>query len=364
MVEEAKSQAGEMNVGSSENSPLPSSFVIRHSSFQRIAILGAGSWGTALAVWLAARGQSVTLWGHDPEHIRCLRDTATNDKYLPGVLLPPNVAPVADLAAVAGTDLVVFVTPSRALREVAGRLHDAACIAPDATLLSCTKGIEYGTGARMSQILAECLPGHAVAVLSGPSHAEEVARQSPAAVVIGCAQSKTAVRLQTLFSAGTLRAYTGEDVAGIELGGALKNIFAIAAGVCDGLGLGDNAKAALVTRCLAELVRLGVRLGGQKETFQGLSGIGDLMVTCFSRYSRNRKVGERLGRGETPEAIAASMSMVAEGVPTVRSAHRRARALGVETPVLDQVYAVLYEKRSPAEALRGLFLREPKPESD
>ena len=198
---------------------------------------------------------------------------------------------------------------------------------------------------------------------SGPSHAEEVARQSPAAVVIGCSQAETAVRLQTLFNAGALRTYTGEDVAGIELGGALKNIFAIAAGVSDGLGFGDNAKAALVTRCLAELVRLGVRLGGQRETFQGLSGIGDLMVTCFSQHSRNRRVGERLGRGETLEDITASMSMVAEGVPTTRSAHACASSLSIETPVLDQVYAVLYEKRPPAEALRGLFLREPKPES-
>ena len=334
------------------------------TAFKKIAVLGAGSWGTALAVWLAARGHAVTLWGHDPEHIRCLRDIGTNAKYLPGVTLPPMITPVADLKAAEGADLVIFVTPSRALREVAGQLRDASCLAPDTTLLSCTKGIEYGTGARMSEILAECLPGHAVAVLSGPSHAEEVARQSPAAIVIGCARAASAVRLQTLFTAGTLRAYTGEDVAGIELGGALKNIFAIAAGVSDGLGFGDNAKAALVTRCLAELVRLGVCLGGQRETFQGLSGIGDLMVTCFSRHSRNRKVGERLGRGETLEEVTASMSMVAEGVPTTRSAHRRARASGIETPVLDQVYAVLYEKRSPAEALRGLFLREPKPESE
>ena len=332
--------------------------------FQRIAVLGAGSWGTALAVWLAGQGHPVTLWGHDPAHIRCLRETGTNAKYLPGVALPPSVALADDLAAASGADLVVFVTPSRALRKVAGQVHERVRLAPDATLLSCTKGIEYGTGARMSEILAECLPGHAVAVLSGPSHAEEVARQSPAAIVIGCERSEAAVRLQSIFTAGTLRAYTNGDVAGIELGGALKNIFAIAAGVSDGLGLGDNAKAALVTRCLAELVRLGARLGGRRETFQGLSGIGDLMVTCFSQHSRNRMVGERLGRGETLEAVTASMSMVAEGVPTTRSAHTRARELGIETPVLDQVYAVLYEKRSPAEALQGLFLREPKPESE
>ena len=332
--------------------------------FQKIAVLGAGSWGTALAVWLAARGHAVTLWGHDPTHIRCLRETATNAKYLPGVALPSSVVLVDDLAAVVGADLAVFVTPSRALREVAGQVRDRARLASDATLLSCTKGIEYGTGARMSEILADCLPGRPVAVLSGPSHAEEVARQSPAAVVVGCTRPEIAVRLQTIFTAGTLRAYTSDDVAGIELGGALKNIFAIAAGVGDGLGFGDNAKAALVTRCLAELVRLGVRLGGRRETFQGLSGIGDLMVTCFSRHSRNRKVGERLGRGETLEEITASMAMVAEGVPTTRSAYALSRTLGTQTPVLDQMQAILYEKRSPAEALRGLFLREPKPESD
>ncbi len=332
--------------------------------FRKIAVLGAGSWGTALAVWLAARGEAVTLWGHDPAHIRCLRETGTNDKYLPGIALPSSVVPVNDLDAVRDADLAVFVTPSRTLREVASQVRERARLAPDATLLSCTKGIEYGTGARMSEILAECLPGHAVAVLSGPSHAEEVARQSPTAVVIGSGQPETAVRLQSVFNADALRAYTSDDIAGIELGGALKNIFAIAAGVSDGLGLGDNAKAALVTRSLAELVRLGVRLGGRRETFQGLSGIGDLMVTCFSRHSRNRKVGERLGRGETLEAITASMSMVAEGVPTARSAHARARELGVKTPVLDQVHAMLYEKRSPAEALRGLFLREPRPESE
>ena len=331
--------------------------------FQKIVILGAGSWGTALAVWLAARGHAITLWGHDPTHIRSLRETGANAKYLPGVALPATVELVDDLAAVDGADLVVFVTPSRALREVATHVRERVRPAAGATLLSCTKGIEYGTGARMSEILAASLPGHPIAVLSGPSHAEEVARQSPAAIVVGCQQPGNAIRLQTIFNAGALRAYTSDDLAGIEFGGALKNIYAIAAGVSDGLGFGDNAKAALVTRCLAELVRLGIGLGGRRETFQGLSGIGDLMVTCFSRHSRNRKVGERLGRGETLDAITTSMSMVAEGIPTTRSAHARARELGIETPVLDQIHAVLYGKRSPAEALRELFLREPKPES-
>lgn len=333
-------------------------------SFEKIAILGAGSWGTALAVWLAARGQRVTLWGHDADHVRRLRETRRNEAYLPGVPLPPAVALVETLAEVAGSDLVVFVTPSRALRAVAGQLATTAAPAPGAVLLSCTKGIEFGSGKRMSEVLSDCLPGHDVAVLSGPSHAEEVARHSPTAIVLGAANTEAAARLQILFNAAALRAYTSDDVAGIELGGALKNIFAIAAGVSDGLGFGDNAKAALVTRSLAELVRLGVRLGGRRETFQGLSGIGDLMVTCFSRHSRNRLVGERLGRGEKIEAITSSMRMVAEGVPTTRSGFAGARAHGLETPVIDQVYAVLYGGRAPAEALRGLFLRDPRPESD
>ena len=332
-------------------------------SFEKISVLGAGSWGTALAIWLAARGLPVTLWGHDPEHIARLRETGLNETYLPGVSLPPTIAPVTDLATVAGSDLIIFVTPSRALRQVAGQLA-AVPLASGAVLLSCTKGIEFGSGRRMSEVLADCLPGHEVAVLSGPSHAEEVSRHSPTAIVLGAADTGTAARLQTLFNAAALRAYTSDDVAGIELGGALKNIFAVAAGVSDGLGFGDNAKAALVTRSLAELVRLGTRLGGRRETFQGLSGIGDLMVTCFSRHSRNRQVGERLGRGESIKAITASMRMVAEGVPTTRSVFAIAREHGLATPVIDQVHAVLYEGRAPAEALRSLFTRDPRPEND
>ncbi len=331
--------------------------------FEKIAVLGAGSWGTALAVWLGARGQRVTLWGHDPAHIALLREARTNAKYLPGIALPTLVEPVDTLEVIAGSDLVIFVTPSRAIREVAGQLA-VVPLAPNAVLLSCTKGIEFGTGQRMSQVLTDCLPGLEVAVLSGPSHAEEVARHSPTALVIGGHRPDAIARLQQLFNARALRTYTSDDVSGIELGGALKNIFAIAAGVGDGLGFGDNAKAALVTRSLAELIRLALRMGGRRETFQGLSGSGDLMVTCFSRHSRNRLVGERLGRGESLAAIRASMSMVAEGVPTTLSAYTCARALGVDTPVIDEVHAVLYENRAPAEALQNLFGREPRPEND
>ena len=333
--------------------------------FQKIAVLGAGSWGTALSVWLAERGQRVTLWGHDPRHVARLRQTRENARYLPGVALPEGVLPVENLADAAGADLVLFVTPSHALRRVAGEF---AAVAPGVSarplLLSCTKGLELDSGRRMSEVLAECLPGSTVAALSGPSHAEEVGRDQPTALVLGAPDAATAARLQGLFNAAALRAYTSDDVTGIELGGALKNIFAIAAGVSDGLGFGDNAKAALVTRSLAELVRLGVRMGGRRETFQGLSGIGDLMVTCFSRHSRNRQLGERLARGERLAAITESMSMVAEGVPTTRSAFACARKYGTPSPVIDQVYALLYEDASPAEALQTLFLRDPRPEND
>lgn len=335
---------------------------------EAVTILGAGSWGTALAIHLArARpGVPVRLWGHDPAHLARLREHGVNETYLPGVPLPREIEPVADLRVVADgkPGVVLFVTPSKALRSVAEEFAAAGGPAPGATLLSCTKGIEHASGRRMTEILAAVFPAQPVAALSGPSHAEEVARGTPTALVLAAETPGVAERLQGTFNAGALRAYTADDLPGVELGGALKNIYALAAGISDGLGLGDNAKAALVTRSLAEMVRLGVQLGGRRETFQGLSGIGDLMVTCFSRHSRNRGVGERLGRGEGLEAITASTRMVAEGVPTTRSGHEQAHRTGVQTPVLDQVYAVLYEGRAPADALRELLLRDPKPERD
>jgi glycerol-3-phosphate dehydrogenase (NAD(P)+) len=240
---------------------------------------------------------------------------------------------------------------------VSSRLSTIA-LREDAVLLSCTKGVERGSGLRMSEIIAESFPRNPLAVLSGPSHAEEVARRMPTAVVLGCVDAGIAQRLQQAFSTPFFRAYTSEDVAGIEFGGALKNVFALAAGVSDGLGLGDNSKAALVTRALAELVRLGTALGGQRETFQGLSGIGDLMVTCFSRHSRNRAVGEHLGRGELLGAIIASMNMVAEGVPTTYSAFECARRLGIVTPIIDEMRALLDGVHSPQQTLANLLNRD------
>jgi glycerol-3-phosphate dehydrogenase (NAD(P)+) len=229
-------------------------------------------------------------------------------------------------------------------------------------LLSCTKGIEHGTGMRMSEILSQIFPSNPIAVLSGPNLAVEVVRGLPTATVIGSANENYAIELQRLLGSEHFRIYTSDDVVSIELGGALKNVFAIAAGITDGLGLGDNSKAALITRALAELLRLGTRMGGNERTFFGLSGVGDLIATCFSKHSRNRRVGERLGRAETLAQIQADMKMVAEGIPTAKSAFECARRLEVETPIIDQIYAVLYQRKPLLLAMQELLGRDPKAE--
>ena len=261
----------------------------------KIAILGTGGWGTALAVLWARQNRDVLLWGHTPERVREISHARRNPEYLPGTDLPENLRLTSDLADCADAGVLVFVTPSIVLREVANRLR-AAGGNEKAIVLSCTKGIEHGTGMRMTEILAEQFPSNPVAVLSGPNLAVEVAAGLPTATVLGCEDQAIAEHLQQLFGSSRFRVYTSHEVVGIELGGALKNIFAIAAGVSDGFGLGDNSKAALVTRSLAELSRLGTAMGGETRTFQGLSGAGDLVATCFSRLSRNRRVGEELGR--------------------------------------------------------------------
>lgn len=330
-------------------------------SFNHIGIIGAGGWGTALALLLHENRLPITLWGHDPDDIARTAAAHENRIYLPGVPLPESFRWSGNLEDLAGCDLLLFVTPSKATREVAARFSTVNPRA-DAVLLTCTKGVERGSGKRMSEILAEQFPTHTVAALSGPSHAEEVARKAPTAVTIACADAASAQRLQRAFSTSFFRAYTNDDVAGVELGGALKNIFALAAGVGDGLGLGDNSKAALVTRALAEMIRLGTALGGRRDTFSGLSGVGDLMVTCFSQHSRNRRVGERLGKGERLADITSSMQMVAEGVPTTYSAYECARKLGVETPITDQIRGLLDGDIAPREVMANLLSREPRPE--
>lgn len=330
-------------------------------SIRTTAILGAGGWGTALAVLWAKRGNAITLWGNNAERAARLRETRENRDYLPGVKIPESIAVTSDIADCTSADLIVFVTPSVAFRSVAQRLH-AAGLNSGAVFLSGTKGIEHGSGKRMSELIHEIFPDNTVAVLSGPNLAAEIARDLPTAAVLGCANIQCAEELQSYLGSERFRIYSSDETMGIELGGALKNVFAIAAGASDGFGLGDNSKAALVTRSLAELLRLGTAMGGNPRTFYGLSGAGDLIATCFSQLSRNRRVGERLGRGETLAQITASSHMVAEGIPTAKSAYECARKLGIETPIIDQIYSVVHEGKRPADAMQALLARDQKAE--
>jgi glycerol-3-phosphate dehydrogenase (NAD(P)+) len=330
-------------------------------SIARTAILGTGAWGTALA-WLWGKdGGQVSLWGHNAGRVTRMQKTRENSDYLPGIKLPETVSVTSELPDCAGADLIVFVTPSTALREVATHLRKVISN-PDAVLLSCIKGIEHMTGMRMSQVLHEAFPKHRIAVLSGPNLAVEIAQSLPTATVIACSDVDCAASLQGVLGSARFRIYTSRDVVSVELGGALKNVFAIAAGISDGLGLGDNSKAALVIRSLAELVRLGVAMGGNVNAFYGLSGAGDLVLTCYSERSRNHTVGKRLGQGESLVQITAGMKTVAEGISTARSAWECARRLNVVTPIIDQVYSVLYEDKKPTAALEELLSREQKAE--
>ncbi len=324
-------------------------------------MIGAGGWGTALSVIWAKQGRALLLWGNNPARVQQIQKTRENSVYLPGVALPRTVGLTSDLRDCGDADLIVFATPSTRVREIAGRFQKHVT-KQNGVLLSCVKGLEHGTGKRMSEILREIFPEHAVAVMSGPNLAIEVARELPTATVLACTEKERATELQEFLGTPRFRIYTGEELAGVELGGALKNIFAIAAGAGDGLGLGDNAKAALVTRSLAEMVRLGTRMGGDVRTFYGLSGAGDLIATCFSQHSRNRRVGEQLGQGRTLKEITSSMQMVAEGIPTAKSAYECARRLDVDTPVIDEVYALVHEGKSAPRSMEDLLARDQKSE--
>ena len=327
----------------------------------KVVVIGAGSWGTALACLLAEKGGEVCLLGRDTTSIEQMNKSRCNEKYLPGISFPDSLKTSTSFQELQGAQAIFFVIPSKFLRKISEEL--TLWITNSKTiLLSCTKGIEKTTGARMTQILQEHYPNHPIAVLSGPNHAEEIACRLPAATVIGCREEKTARMLQQLCSNSWFRAYTSTDVAGIEFGGAIKNVFAIAAGIIEGLQLGDNAKAALVTRGSLEMIRLGCALGGSSETFYGLSGIGDLIATCYSPHSRNHKVGKLLGQGQSLEDILDGMSMVAEGVPNTENIYQHARRIEVETPIIDQIYGILYEGRSPKESVKNLLSREPKAE--
>ena len=328
----------------------------------RVAVLGAGSWGTTLAIHLANAGHDARLWGNEPAELARIDAARENAKFLPSIHLPDRVKVQPELeAALSGSDFALFVVPSVAMREVARRVADTGIALPCS--ISASKGFDLETRERLSQVLAECLPGTKVVVVTGPSHAEEVSRGIPTSVVAASADEAAAVSVQRLLATASFRVYTNNDVTGCEVAAGMKNVIAIAAGVCDGVGFGDNTKGALLTRGLAEISRLGAAMGGRRETFFGLAGMGDLIATAMSRHSRNRDLGERLGRGESLASVLSSMTMVAEGVPAARAARALGREHGVELPITEQVCALLFEGRGPREALQALMTRDLRSEA-
>jgi glycerol-3-phosphate dehydrogenase (NAD(P)+) len=328
----------------------------------RFTVLGDGAWGTAIALLLARDPEHrVTLWSAREDNGRILRERRENVRLLPGVPIPDSVELTTDIShATAGADLWIAAIPTVYLRETLRRI--AAALREDKPVLSLAKGLEIDTFLRPTEIIRQVLGVQHVAVLSGPSHAEEVSRGMPASLVAASADLDLARWLQQCFSSDRFRVYTSLDVVGVELAGALKNIVGIAAGICDGLGFGDNAKSALLTRGLVEMARFGVALGADHETFFGLAGLGDLITTCVSRHGRNRQVGERLARGEKLADILGGMSMVAEGVYTARSVHQRATKMGIDMPITSEVYRVLYEDKDPRTAVDDLMTRQPRSE--
>jgi glycerol-3-phosphate dehydrogenase (NAD(P)+) len=332
----------------------------------KVAVLGSGSWGTALAKSLADSGHEVRLWARRAEQSEAIERERENAAYLPGAKLPATLRATHDLeSALAGVDMVLSAVPTHGLRE---NLELAAMYFPaDVPILSATKGIENGTLKLVCGIFEDCLPAaqhRQLTYLGGPSFAKEVAQGMPTAVVVAGSDASTSARVQAILGTDRLRVYTTDDVIGIELGGSLKNVMAIAAGIGDGLGFGHNTRAAIVTRGLAELSRIAIKLGAHPMTLAGLGGIGDLLLTCTGDLSRNRKVGLELGRGKTLEEILASMNQVAEGVRTTKSAYELSRREGVEMPIVDAVYRILYEGMNARDAVFGLMTRPARPERD
>ncbi len=326
----------------------------------KVAVLGSGGWGTALAMLLVENGHDVTLWSYQAEESRHLAETGENP-LLPGVKLPQGLTYTSDLACVTGCAVVVMATPSFGVRSTAGQVKDL--LAPDAILVSVSKGIEKGTSLRMTQIIREVTEDKwPVVALSGPSHAEEVARQVPTAVVSACPDQTAAEVVQDLFINDHFRVYSSSDVIGVELGAALKNVMALCTGCCTGMGLGDNTKAMLMTRGLAETARLGTALGARKDTFAGLAGMGDLIVTCTSMNSRNYRAGILIGQGTPVQEAIRKIGAVVEGYYAVDSARELADQVGVEMPITLAAYDVLYRDRDPREVLLSLMRREKRHE--
>jgi len=330
----------------------------------RAAVIGAGSWGTALANLLAKKGIGTTLWSFEPDVAEAIEREHANPRYLEGVALAPSLRATGDMArALDGAGLVVSVSPSHVVRAVMGRA--AAYVAPGTVVVSASKGIENESLMTMDEVLSDVLPAElraACTYLSGPSFALEVGMEHPTAVTIASANAEAARTAQEAFQTPYFRVYTSSDVRGVELGGSLKNVIAIAAGVVDGLGFGNNTRAALITRGLAEMTRLGVAAGADPRTFAGLAGMGDLILTCTGALSRNRSVGVELGRGRPLDDILGGMVQVAEGVRTAKSAHDLARKMGIEMPIVDAMHSILFEGLDARDAVVTLMMREPKAE--
>ena len=329
-----------------------------------IGVIGAGSWGTALALLLAGKEYQVKLWGFSEKHQKQLEKDRENTKYLPGITFPDNLFISFSLEeTVKDSDLILMVVPSHGYRSVFEKL--APFITPEIPVVSAVKGIENETLYTMHEIMEEKLgknSNYKLGVISGPSFAREVADKIPTAVTVGFEDIETAKKVQQIFNTDYFRVYSSTDIQGLEISGSYKNVIAIGAGICDGLGYGLNTRAALITRGIAEITRLGIKKGAKAATFAGLSGIGDLLLTCTGDLSRNRNVGLQLGKGHSIEKIENEMFMVAEGVKTTQSIYDLARKLDVETPILDQVYAIIYKNKSANEAVKDLLSRDLKPE--
>ncbi len=327
-----------------------------------IAVLGAGSWGTALALLMARNGHTIRLWGHDPSHVARLRQHKENRQYLPGFPFPDRIRLCYDLAAaLMGARVALVVVPSHAYRETLAKVNPL--LTATMGIAWATKGLEHGSGCFLHEVTAQVLGSkQPAAVVSGPSFAREVAAGFPTAVTVAASNADYASWIAALLHGSNMRAYTSEDVLGVELGGAVKNVLAIAAGIADGLGFGANARAALITRGLAEMVRLGEAVGGRRETFMGLTGVGDLVLTCTDDQSRNRRFGMAIGRGQSLAEASVTIGQVVEGAAITREVMRLAQHHGIEMPITEQVDRVLYDGQDPRRAVETLLARDPKPE--
>lgn len=328
---------------------------------KKVCVLGAGSWGTALAMVLSENSENVSLWTKCKNQVKEINEERTNSKYLKGIKVPENIYCTVDIEdAVKDSEIIVLAVPSQAIRSVSKELKE--CLKENQIVVNVAKGLEKETGLRMSQVVIDEIKDIRYVVLSGPSHAEEVAKRLPTTIVVSSFDKEASEIVQNAFMTDVFRVYTNDDVIGVELGGTLKNIIAFGCGVCDGLGYGDNTKSALITRGLHEIKSLGVSLGAKEETFNGLSGVGDLIVTCTSQHSRNRMAGYLIGQGYSKEEAVAKVEMVVEGIVATEAVYKKTRGLNKEFPILESIYSIVFEDKKPEDALKELMSRDKKGE--